>query len=48
MKTSPCQQPLSIKKSLIKQLTIKQFFDRDSCTYTYLLVDPNSHEGAIN
>ena len=37
MSTLPCQQPLSIK----------QLFDRDSCTYTYILFDPNSHEGAI-
>ena len=37
-----CQQSLSIKK-----LVIKQLYDRDSCTYTYLLVDPNSHQGAI-
>ncbi|PKI17692.1 MBL fold metallo-hydrolase [Colwellia sp. 12G3] len=42
MTISSCQQPLPIKP-----LYIKQFFDRDSCTYTYLLVDPNSHEGAI-
>ncbi|PKG85146.1 MBL fold metallo-hydrolase [Colwellia sp. 75C3] len=30
-----------------KSISIKQFFDRDSCTYTYLLVDPQTHEGAI-
>jgi len=37
MATDSCSKPLSIK----------QFFDRDSCTYTYLLIDPNSHQGAI-
>ncbi len=42
MTISPCQQPL-----FIKPLTIKQFFDRDSCTYSYLLVDPKTHQGAI-
>lgn len=31
----------------LQPLSVKQFFDRDSCTYTYLLVDPNSHQGAI-
>lgn len=35
-------QPLTINK-----LSIKQFFDRDSCTYTYLLIDTQTHEGAI-
>ncbi len=28
-------------------LYVKQMFDRDSCTYTYLLVDPKTHQGAI-
>jgi glyoxylase-like metal-dependent hydrolase (beta-lactamase superfamily II)/rhodanese-related sulfurtransferase len=28
-------------------LCVKQMFDRSSCTYTYLLVDPKTHEGAI-
>jgi len=28
-------------------LYVKQMFDRSSCTYTYLLADPNTHEGAI-
>jgi len=28
-------------------LYVKQMFDRSSCTYTYLLVDSNTHEGAI-
>jgi glyoxylase-like metal-dependent hydrolase (beta-lactamase superfamily II)/rhodanese-related sulfurtransferase len=28
-------------------LCVKQMFDRDSCTYTYLLIDPKTHEGAI-
>ncbi|WP_019029942.1 MBL fold metallo-hydrolase [Colwellia piezophila] len=30
-----------------KTISIKQFFDRDSCTYTYLLIDTESHQGAI-
>jgi len=30
-----------------QSISIKQFFDRDSCTYTYLIVDPQTHEGAI-
>ena len=29
------------------QLTVKQLFDRESCTYTYLLIDPETGEGAI-
>jgi glyoxylase-like metal-dependent hydrolase (beta-lactamase superfamily II)/rhodanese-related sulfurtransferase len=29
------------------QLTVKQLFDRESCTYTYLLIDPDTGEGAI-
>ncbi len=29
------------------QLTVKQLFDRESCTYTYLLVDVDTGEGAI-
>jgi len=28
-------------------LSVKQMFDRDSCTYTYLLIDPKTHEGVI-
>jgi len=28
-------------------LYVKQMFDRDTCTYTYLLVDPKTHQGAI-
>jgi len=28
-------------------LAVKQMFDRDSCTYTYLLIDPETHEGVI-
>ena len=28
-------------------LTVKQLFDRESCTYTYLLIDPQTGEGAI-
>jgi len=31
----------------LKSISIRQLFDRDSCTYTYLLVDPQTHEGAI-
>ncbi|PKG59225.1 MBL fold metallo-hydrolase, partial [Shewanella sp. GutDb-MelDb] len=30
-----------------RPLYVKQLFDRDSCTYTYLLGDPKTHEGAI-
>jgi len=37
----------SLKPLAKNKLTIKQFFDRDSCTYTYLLIDLNSHQGAI-
>jgi sulfur dioxygenase len=29
------------------KLTIKQLFDRESCTYTYLLIDTDTGEGAI-
>jgi len=29
------------------KLTIKQLFDRESCTYTYLLIDADTGEGAI-
>ena len=29
------------------QLTVKQLFDRESCTYTYLLIDSDTGEGAI-
>ena len=47
MSISPYQQPLTINESAINKLTIKQFFDRDSCTYTYLLVDAKTHQGAI-
>ncbi|MFT5219396.1 MAG: sulfur dioxygenase [Planctomycetota bacterium] len=32
---------------LSPELTIKQLFDRESCTYTYLLIDANTREGAI-
>ena len=28
-------------------LSVKQLFDRESCTYTYLLIDPDTGEGAI-
>ncbi len=28
-------------------LTVKQLFDRESCTYTYLLIDSDTREGAI-
>ncbi len=28
-------------------LMVKQLFDRESCTYTYLLVDSNTREGAL-
>lgn len=28
-------------------LTVKQLFDRESCTYTYLLIDSDTGEGAI-
>ena len=28
-------------------LTVKQLFDRESCTYTYLLIDADTGEGAI-
>ncbi|MFT5789023.1 MAG: sulfur dioxygenase [Shewanella sp.] len=30
-----------------RPLYVKQMFDRDSCTYTYLLADPKTHEGVI-
>lgn len=33
--------------STLLPLSVKQMFDRDSCTYTYLLVDPETHEGVI-
>lgn len=33
--------------TLLPSLSVKQLFDRDSCTYTYLLVDPKTHEGVI-
>jgi len=42
MTITPYSQPLPINT-----LSVKQFFDRDSCTYTYLLIDPQTHEGAI-
>ena len=29
------------------RLTVKQLFDRESCTYTYLLIDADTGEGAI-
>lgn len=29
------------------QLSVKQLFDRESCTYTYLLIDSDTGEGAI-
>ena len=29
------------------RLTVKQLFDRESCTYTYLLIDSDTREGAI-
>jgi len=29
------------------ELTVKQLFDRESCTYTYLLIDSDTGEGAI-
>ena len=29
------------------RLTVKQLFERESCTYTYLLIDPDTGEGAI-
>ena len=29
------------------RLSVKQLFDRESCTYTYLLIDPDTGEGAI-
>ena len=29
------------------QLTVKQLFERESCTYTYLLIDSDTGEGAI-
>ena len=29
------------------KLTVKQLFDRESCTYTYLLIDTDTGEGAI-
>jgi len=29
------------------RLTVKQLFDRESCTYTYLLIDADTREGAI-
>ena len=28
-------------------LMVKQLYDRESCTYSYLLVDPETREGAI-
>ncbi|MDH3634691.1 MAG: MBL fold metallo-hydrolase [Gammaproteobacteria bacterium] len=28
-------------------ITVKQLFDRESCTYTYLLIDSDTREGAI-
>ena len=28
-------------------LLVKQLYDRESCTYTYLLIDPSTQEGAI-
>ncbi|MBL4796102.1 MAG: MBL fold metallo-hydrolase [Oleispira sp.] len=33
--------------SRLSSLSVKQMFDRDSCTYTYLLIDPKTHEGVI-
>ncbi len=36
----PATSPLS-------SLFVRQMFDRDSCTYTYLLVDRRTHEGVI-
>ncbi len=29
------------------QLCLRQLFDRESCSYTYLLIDPATGEGAI-
>ena len=29
------------------QLTVRQLFERESCTYTYLLIDSETGEGAI-
>ena len=29
------------------EISVRQLFDRESCTYTYLLVDPQTGEGAI-
>ena len=29
------------------ELTVGQLFDRESCTYTYLIYDDNTREGAI-
>jgi sulfur dioxygenase len=33
--------------SIPPSLAVKQMFDRDSCTYTYLLIDRKTHEGVI-
>jgi sulfur dioxygenase len=30
-----------------RSLLLEQLYDRDSCTYTYLLIDPETNEGAI-
>jgi sulfur dioxygenase len=38
--TLPITRPLP-------SLSVKQMFDRESCTYTYLLIDPKTHEGVI-
>jgi len=29
------------------RITVKQLFERESCTYTYLLIDAETREGAI-
>lgn len=36
--------PIAVSRPSI---IVKQLFDRESCTYTYLLIDPDSQEGAI-
>ncbi len=28
-------------------IVVRQLFDRESCTYSYLLIDPDTQEGAI-
>jgi len=37
----------SLPSTYLSPLMVKQMFDRDSCTYTYLLIDSETHEGAI-